>query len=356
MIELDDLRCNCTRRHFLSSMSLGLGVAALSSLLTADDPGRLDAGESARRGGLRGRRAADRASCEARDLSVPERRPVAARSVRLQAAAANDERPGAAGVGPHGPAADGHDGVPEVVPARRVAIQICAARSQRHLGQRAAAAHGTIVDELCIVKSMHTEAINHDPAVTFFQTGSQQAGRPSIGAWLTYGLGSENENLPAFVVLISRARSGDQPLYSRLWGSRLSAVAAPGRAVPRRQGSGAVPLESRGHRPQRSAAHAGRVSRARAGAAREGHGPRDRRAHRAVRDGVPDADLGPRGRWTSPTSRITSRSLRPRRAEAGHLRGQLPAGAAAGRARRAVHPALSRAGTSTATCPRTSRR
>jgi uncharacterized protein (DUF1501 family) len=76
-----------------------------------------------------------------------------------------------------------------------------------------------IVDELCIVRSMHTEAINHDPAVTFFQTGSQQAGRPSIGSWLSYGLGSENQNLPAFVVLLSRARGGDQPLYSWLWGS-----------------------------------------------------------------------------------------------------------------------------------------
>src|SRR5690606_41124816 len=76
-----------------------------------------------------------------------------------------------------------------------------------------------IVDDLCIVKSMYTEAINHDPAVTFFQTGSQLAGRPAIGSWLSYGLGSENSNLPAFTVLLSRGRSGDQPLYSRLWGS-----------------------------------------------------------------------------------------------------------------------------------------
>ena len=66
---------------------------------------------------------------------------------------------------------------------------------------------------------MHTDAINHDPAVTFVQTGSQQAGRPSIGAWLSYGLGSENANLPGFIVLLSRAREGDQPLYSWLWGS-----------------------------------------------------------------------------------------------------------------------------------------
>ena len=76
----------------------------------------------------------------------------------------------------------------------------------------------TMVDEMCIVRSMFTEAINHDPAITFFQTGSQIAGRPSIGAWLSYGLGSANENLPAFCVLITRDKV-DQPLYARLWGS-----------------------------------------------------------------------------------------------------------------------------------------
>ena len=65
---------------------------------------------------------------------------------------------------------------------------------------------------------MFTEAINHDPAITFFQTGSQIAGRPSMGAWVHYGLGSDNENLPAFVVLITPGKV-DQPLYSRLWGS-----------------------------------------------------------------------------------------------------------------------------------------
>jgi hypothetical protein len=76
-----------------------------------------------------------------------------------------------------------------------------------------------VVDELCFIKSMYTEAINHDPAVTFFQTGSQQAGRPSLGSWLSYGLGSENKNLPSFVVLLSRGRQGDQPLYAKLWGN-----------------------------------------------------------------------------------------------------------------------------------------
>jgi hypothetical protein len=78
-----------------------------------------------------------------------------------------------------------------------------------------------VADELCFIKSMHTEAINHDPAVTFFQTGAQLAGRPSIGAWLAYGLGSENQDLPAFVVLVSKGTGNpnDQPLYDRLWGS-----------------------------------------------------------------------------------------------------------------------------------------
>ena len=75
-----------------------------------------------------------------------------------------------------------------------------------------------VVDELCFIKSMHTEAINHDPAITFFQSGAQIAGRPSIGAWVSYGLGSLNENLPAFIVLISK-NSGGQPLYARLWGN-----------------------------------------------------------------------------------------------------------------------------------------
>ena len=78
-----------------------------------------------------------------------------------------------------------------------------------------------IVDHLCFVKSLHTEAINHDPAITFCQTGSQLAGRPSIGAWLAYGLGTESRDLPAFVVLVSQGSGNpaDQPLYDRLWGS-----------------------------------------------------------------------------------------------------------------------------------------
>jgi hypothetical protein len=75
-----------------------------------------------------------------------------------------------------------------------------------------------VADDLCIIRSMWTEAINHDPAITFFQTGSQIAGRPSLGSWVSYGLGSTNQNLPAFVVLVTPGK-GDQPLYARLWGS-----------------------------------------------------------------------------------------------------------------------------------------
>ncbi len=81
--------------------------------------------------------------------------------------------------------------------------------------------HAKIVDDITIIKSLHTEAINHDPAITFIQTGSERPGRPSCGAWVSYGIGSPNQNLPAFVVLHSRLASGSQSqaLFSRLWGS-----------------------------------------------------------------------------------------------------------------------------------------
>ena len=80
---------------------------------------------------------------------------------------------------------------------------------------------GKVVDNIAIIKTMNTDAINHDPAITFIQTGFQQPGRPSMGSWVSYGLGSENQNLPAFVVLISQANAlnVDQPLFSRLWSS-----------------------------------------------------------------------------------------------------------------------------------------
>jgi hypothetical protein len=79
----------------------------------------------------------------------------------------------------------------------------------------------TIADELCIIKSMHTEAINHDPAITYMCTGNQQPGYASMGAWVSYGLGSENDNLPTFIAMVSQGsgKNPGQPIFSRLWGS-----------------------------------------------------------------------------------------------------------------------------------------
>src|SRR5437762_3274160 len=74
-----------------------------------------------------------------------------------------------------------------------------------------------VVDDIAIIRSLNTDPINHDPAVTFFGTGNQQPGRPTMGAWLSYGLGSANQDLPAFVVLLSGG--GGQPLQSRYWGN-----------------------------------------------------------------------------------------------------------------------------------------
>ena len=106
-----------------------------------------------------------------------------------------------------------------------------------------------IVDDITVIKTMNTDAINHDPAITFIQTGFQQPGRPSMGAWLSYGLGSENQNLPAFVVLLSQAHAinADQPLFSRLWGSGFLPSSVSGRPLPHRQRAGAVPRRSAGH-------------------------------------------------------------------------------------------------------------
>jgi hypothetical protein len=77
----------------------------------------------------------------------------------------------------------------------------------------------SIADDICVIKTVNTEAINHDPAITYIQTGFQQPGRPCVGSWLSYGLGADNQNLPAFIVMISNGKESDQPLYTRLWGS-----------------------------------------------------------------------------------------------------------------------------------------
>ena len=99
---------------------------------------------------------------------------------------------------------------------------------------------GSVADKICVVRSLYTEAINHDPAITFFQTGSQLSGRPSMGAWTAYGLGSMNENLPTFMVMVSRGtgRAAGQPLYDRLWGSGV----LPGRHQGVKLRGGAEPI------------------------------------------------------------------------------------------------------------------
>ena len=104
-----------------------------------------------------------------------------------------------------------------------------------------------------IVKTVHTEAINHDPAITFIQTGSEIPGRPSMGAWLSYGLGSENNNLPAFVVLHLACRSGANdagPVHAAL-GLRLPADATSGRELRVARRPGALPVQPGGRRQRR---------------------------------------------------------------------------------------------------------
>ena len=216
MSEHDDV-C-CARRRFLSTGSLGLGAAALGSLL---DP-RLLLGEAtptpANGGPL---------------LAAPH---IPARVKRVIYLFQNGA-PSQIDLFDHKPllqAMNGQELPASVRMGQRLTGMTSGQKSFPLAGaQFEFARHGAsgawvsellphtakIADELCFVRSMHTEAINHDPAVTFVQTGSQQAGRPAMGAWLSYGLGSENENLPSFIVLISRGKSGDQPLYAWLWGS-----------------------------------------------------------------------------------------------------------------------------------------
>jgi hypothetical protein len=220
MQELDDLKYNCTRRHFLSSTSLGLGATALASLL-------LD------HASLAGAAPGDGPQPGSPLLASPHLVPRVKRIIYLFQSGG----PSQLELFDYKPLLRTMNGqeLPESVRmGQRLTGMTAFQKSFPMAGsQFGFAQHGAsgawvsellphtarIVDKLCIVKSMHTEAINHDPAVTFFQTGSQQAGRPAIGAWLSYGLGSENASLPAFIVLLSRAREGDQPLYSWLWGS-----------------------------------------------------------------------------------------------------------------------------------------
>jgi len=202
-------RLALTRRHFFSQSSKGLGIAALASLLS----------ESARAsGGLEG---------------LPHFPPKAKRVIYLFQHGAPSQL-------------DLFDHKPDLSKLRGTDLPDSIRKGQRLTGMTAyqttfptapsifrfdrSGQSGVelsellpytqkVADRLCVIRSLQTDAINHDPAVTFFQTGFQLAGRPSIGAWISYGLGSENQDLPAFVVMVSQGGGGSQALADRQWGS-----------------------------------------------------------------------------------------------------------------------------------------
>lgn len=207
----DLIRLSQTRRHFFSLTSKGIGTAALASLLERDAQGSI---------GLPG---------------MPHHKPRAKRVLFLHQSGGPSQ-------------IDLFDYKPQMAKYQGVDLPGSVRMGQRITGMTSGQAtfpvastvfkfaqHGQqgawlseliphtskVIDQLCVIKSMNTDAINHDPAITFIQSGSQQPGRPSMGAWVSYGLGSENDNLPAYVVLISQANAinNDQPLFSRLWGN-----------------------------------------------------------------------------------------------------------------------------------------
>jgi hypothetical protein len=201
-----------TRRHFFSRAATGIGIAALGSLLAEDG--------FAATGGLAG---------------LPHFPPKAKRVVFLHQSGgpsqmdlwdykptldklAGTELPGSVRMGQR---ITGMTSGQSSFPVARSIFKF-----EQHGKSGAWASEliphmAKIVDDITIVKTINTDAINHDPAITFIQSGSQQPGRPSMGAWVSYGLGSENKNLPAFVVMLSQAQAlnPDQPLFSRLWGA-----------------------------------------------------------------------------------------------------------------------------------------
>ena len=209
MDPIEQAKLLLTRRHFFGRTSVGLGAAALTTLL---------AGKAEAAGGL---------------PSLPHFPPTAKRVIYLFQHGAPSQL-------------DLFDYKPGLQERRGTELPDSIRMGQRLTGMTAYQAkfptapslfkfaqHGesgawlsellphtaTVADDLCIVRSLQTEAINHDPAVTFFQTGFQLAGRPSIGAWISYGLGAESEDLPAFVVMVSQGLGNSQALADRQWGS-----------------------------------------------------------------------------------------------------------------------------------------
>jgi len=209
--EFIDSRFHITRKHFLGKLSLGLGSAALGSLLIPDLFSKSEAPTQA--------------------LGLPHFAPKAKRVIYLF----QNGAPSQLESFDYKPMLNKMMGeeLPESVRMGQRLTGMTSGQSKFPLvgshfkfsqhGQSGAWVSelfpniAKIVDDICIVKSMHTEAINHDPALTFMQTGAQQGNRPSMGAWMSYGLGSENKNLPAYCVLLSRGRGNGQGVYSKLW-------------------------------------------------------------------------------------------------------------------------------------------
>jgi hypothetical protein len=212
MNEFFESRLNVNRRHFLGKLSLGLGSVALGSLLV---PGLLQ-GEDEEIASVTG---------------MPNFAPKAKRVIYLFQNGAPSQL-------------ESFDYKPLLNKMHGEELPASVRMGQRLTGMTANQAkfplvgshfnfqqHGKsgawvseifpniakISDDICFVKTLHTEAINHDPALTFMQTGAQQGNRPAMGAWLSYGLGSENKNLPAFCVLLSRGKGNGQGVYSKLW-------------------------------------------------------------------------------------------------------------------------------------------
>ena len=210
-----DYRQNQTRRYFLSRMSGGLGTAALATLLNHD------------------LQAANINATDAPGLPAPHYSPQVRRVIYLfQSGGPSqldlyDYKPQLRKrFGQEVPKSVYPDDRKTTMTSAQSSFAVAPSKFRfRQHGQSgmwlsdAQPFIGQIADKICLINSMYTEAINHDPAITLFQTGSQIPGRPSIGAWLNYGLGSETSELPSFVAMSSRSRPGGQPLYDRLWGS-----------------------------------------------------------------------------------------------------------------------------------------
>ena len=146
-------------------------------------------------------------------------------------------------------------------------------------------------DDLCLVRSMHTEAINHEPAITFIQTGNQVTGKPCLGSWVSYGLGSLNQNLPTFVVLVAEPSNKEQiqAISGKLWTSGYLPGEHAGVAF-RSKGDPILYINNPRRRDRRGPAQdARRAQLAEPDELRRGGRSRDAHAHFAIRDGVPHA-------------------------------------------------------------------